>query len=254
MKLIVGLLVWLMANVAAVDYNKYFAGYDGCFAMLDLETGKWVRLNEERCAERFSPCSTYKIAKSLMGLETGVVKNPDDVIKWDGVKRDWDPNKDLSMRSAFQASSNWYFKKVSSEVGLEREKEFVKKMHYGNADTNHGGADFWVDGTLKISADEECEFMRDFMDNKLPFSEKNLATVKNIMTMSDDGTHAFGGKTGSGSDPKTGDRNFNWFVGYAKNGSHRYVFATNVTAKGNIKDRFTAMNISKSILKDLGAI
>jgi beta-lactamase class D len=242
-----------MANVATVDYGKYFSGYDGCFAMLDVETGKWVRLNEERCAERFSPCSTYKIAKSLMGLETGVVKNPDDVIKWDGVNRGWDPNKDLSLRTAFQASSNWYFQKISSQFGLEKEKEYVKKMHYGNGDTDGKDPMFWADGTLKISADEECEFMRDFMEGKLPFSEKSINTVKDIMTMSKDETHAFGGKTGSASNPKTGKRDFNWFVGYAKNGNKTYVFATNITSKkGEVQDRFTAMNISKSILKDLG--
>lgn len=259
MKLLIGLLVSIMANGAggggsAIDYSKHFNGYDGCFAMLDVDTGKWVRVNEQRCAERFSPCSTYKIAKSLMGLETGVVKNPDDIVKWDGVDRGWDPGKDLSMREAFKASSNWYYKKISSEFGLEKEKEFVKKMHYGNGDTSRGGDMFWADGSLKISADEECKFMRDFMKKKLPFSEKNIDTVKDIMTLESDGTKAFGGKTGSGSDKKTGERNFNWFVGYARNGSHRYVFAANITAKGEIKDRFEAMKISKSIMKELGAI
>jgi beta-lactamase class D len=252
MKLIVGLLVWIVASAITANLGEHFKGYDGCFALLDVDTGKWERFNEKRCAQRFSPCSTFKIPNSLIALETGAVKNVDEVTKWDGVHHDIAAhNRDQTMRSAFKESVVWYYQKAAAKVGIDKETEYVKKMHYGNQDTAGGVTRFWLDGSLRVSADEQCEFMRDFMLGKLPFKPETVASVKEIMTMYSDKDSAFGGKTGSDSDPKTGKRNFNWFVGYVIDGKKRYVFASNITGTP-ITDRFTAMNMSKAAIRDLG--
>lgn len=235
MKLIVGLLVWVIAGALSGSLGDHFKGYDGCFALLDVDTGKWIRWNEKRCAQRFSPCSTFKIPNSLIGLEAGVVDDID------------------SMRTAFKESNVPYYQQIASKVGLEREADYVRRMHYGNEDTSGGVTKFWLASSLKISADEQCEFMRDYMLGKLPFSAANVAKVKEIMTVESDGTHTFGGKTGSDMDPKTKKRNFNWFVGFATNGNKRYVFATNISAP-DIQGNKPAMQIAKAVLKDLGVL
>jgi beta-lactamase class D len=257
MKLIVGLLVWIMATSITADIGSHFKDYDAaCFALLDVDSGKWVRYNDKRCAQQFSPCSTFKIPNSLIGLETGVVKNVDDVTKWDGVKRPtWNPawNQDHSMRSAFKESVVWYYQKLARDVGMKDETDYVHKMHYGNEDTSGGVDKFWLADSLKISADQQCEFMRDFMLGKLPFSPENVAKVKEIMTISSDGIHSFGGKTGSDSDPVTKKRNLNWFVGFATNGPHRYVFATNISGK-DITGNSPAKRITRDILGELGVL
>jgi beta-lactamase class D len=246
------LITMLFSNTAsAADLAPYFKGYDGAIAILNVDTGEWIRYNEARCAKRFSPCSTFKIPNSLIGLETGVVKSVDDVEKWDGVKRrieSW--NQDHSLRSAFKESAVWYFQKLASKVGRERLDEYVHQMHYGNEDTSGAPTKFWIDDSLKISADEQAEFMRNFLMGKLPFSEKNLATMRDVMTISSEHGTTFGGKTGSGSDPKTGKRNLNWFVGFANDGKHRYVFATNISGP-DIQGNKPAQQITKAVLQEL---
>ena len=101
--------------------GKYFEGYEGAFALYDIQKGTWIRFNEQRCDERFSPCSTFNIPNSWTALDSGVVKKVDDTTKWDGVNRhsaEW--NRDHSMRSAFAESAVWYYQRLAKDVGEER--------------------------------------------------------------------------------------------------------------------------------------
>jgi beta-lactamase class D len=71
------------------EFKKLFEDRDGCFVMSDLKTGKILsEYNPKRCQERFSPCSSFKIAAALMAFEKKVLKDDHQVIKWDGVKRE----------------------------------------------------------------------------------------------------------------------------------------------------------------------
>ena len=45
----------------AQDLDRHFAGIDGAFVLLNGRTGETVRHNAERAAQRFAPCSTFKI-------------------------------------------------------------------------------------------------------------------------------------------------------------------------------------------------
>ena len=61
-------------------------------------------------SERFIPASTFKIPNTLIVLEEGLIKDPADVIKWDGVKREYASwNKDQTLKSAFQHSCVWCY-------------------------------------------------------------------------------------------------------------------------------------------------
>src|SRR4051812_1515350 len=60
-----------------------FDGFDGCFVIHDVRRNQTTRFNQPRCAERLSPCSTFKIPNALIGLETGVVTGADHLFKWD---------------------------------------------------------------------------------------------------------------------------------------------------------------------------
>lgn len=254
MKLVISILCAMLANVTTVNLSDNFGGYDACFAMLDIDTGQWTRYNEKRCEQRFSPCSTFKIPNSLIGLESGVVKNVDDVVKWDGVKRQFPAwNQDQTMRTAFKESTVWYYQKLASDVGTERMNSYVQKFKYGNEDTAGGITQFWLGDSLKISANEQCEFLQKLMKGTLPVSADNVAKVKEIMLISQDPQHSFGGKTGSNADSVTHKRTLNWFVGYATNGKHRYVFATNMSGK-DIQGSHPAKKITQAVLTKLGVL
>ncbi len=56
--------------ISEVQIKKLLKDQDGCITMADLKTGKIVlEYNSKRCQERFSPCSTFKIAAALMAFE-----------------------------------------------------------------------------------------------------------------------------------------------------------------------------------------
>src|ERR1043165_10289630 len=74
------------APAEAQDLSPYFKNTNGAFVLYDLKNDRYIRYNEQRCRERFSPKSTFKIPNSLIGLETGVIRDADFVIPWNRQK------------------------------------------------------------------------------------------------------------------------------------------------------------------------
>src|ERR687898_3554298 len=81
-------LLLFLANIGTVDVDaqnlkRVFGKTNGAFVLYDLKNNRYIRHNESRCRRRFTPASTFKIPNSLIGLETGVVRDADFVIRWD---------------------------------------------------------------------------------------------------------------------------------------------------------------------------
>ena len=74
------------------DFKKFFNEYNqnGCFVLYNLNEDEYFKYNSERCKEGFIPASTFKIFNSLASLETGAVKDENEITKWDSVKRSYD--------------------------------------------------------------------------------------------------------------------------------------------------------------------
>ena len=92
-------------RVSFEDLGLYFAGYKGAFVLFDKNKNEYVTYDEAQSQQRVSPCSTFKIVNSLIGLETGVLADENTVFKWDGKQdsvKEW--NKDHTMASAFRNS------------------------------------------------------------------------------------------------------------------------------------------------------
>src|SRR5258706_15977300 len=91
-------------EVAAQDLSKYFQKTEAAFVLYDLKSNQYLRYNERRARQRFSPFSTFKIPNSLIGLETGVIKDAEFVIPWnpqtypaqDNLMPEW--NRDQTLR------------------------------------------------------------------------------------------------------------------------------------------------------------
>lgn len=72
-----------VAEADAQNLDRIFGNTQGAFVLYDLRNNRYVRHNEARCRRRFTPASTFKIPNSLIGLETGVVRDADFLISWD---------------------------------------------------------------------------------------------------------------------------------------------------------------------------
>ncbi|HPF41805.1 MAG TPA: penicillin-binding transpeptidase domain-containing protein [Phycisphaerae bacterium] len=215
-----------------LDLGHYFKGYDGCFVLMNLSTGEIARYKPVRCARRFSPCSTFKIPNALIGLETGVLSGADHEMKWDGVQHHRAAcNRDQTLRTAIQDSVLWYFQRVATGVGAERMQSWLDNADYGNKDISAGLTQFWLGASLKISADEQVEFLKKLHDESLPVSKEAQRIVKDILIVDKTTDCTLRGKTGTKGDEKSDVAVLGWFVGTVETRDATYAFACNISAK-----------------------
>ncbi len=204
-----------------------FGAFDGTAVMLDLNSSKRVIYNDARADERLAPCSTFKILNSIISLDTEAVKDENETVKWDGVVREYPSwNRDHTMRSAFPISAVWFYQEMAKRVGSGMMQVGVTAAQYGNMNTTHTLTDFWLaGGSLKISANEEVDFLAKMLKGELPFLPRSVAITKDIMTIERKGDYTFGGKTGSCD-------GIGWFVGFVEKGGNTKVFAVNIKGDG----------------------
>lgn len=236
------------------DLGKYFEGFTGTFVMYETATDNYIIYNEAQSKKRLSPCSTFKIYNSLIGLETGVLDQEDvfTLFKWNGVKYDfpyW--NHDHTLASATRESVVWYFQELASRIGQERMQEYINKIEYGNQDISGGLTTFWLRSSLQISAMEQVQLLNKLYANQLPFAASTQAIVKKNITLSDENGVIFMGKTGSGFE--NGKWLLGWFVGCIEKNGQWYIVATNLEAPDDATGA-KAREITKQIAKELGIL
>ncbi len=231
------------------DFGKYFqqAGVKGTFVLYDLKKDRYLVYNAKRTNTPYVPASTFKIFNSLVALETGVVKDENEVIKWDGVKREipqW--NQDHTMKTAIKVSAVWFYQELARRIGEKRMQNYINLTSYGNRDIGGGIDKFWLQGDLRISPKEQIDFLVKLHNNKLPFSPRAIAIVKNIITMEKTEDYVLRGKTGLESD-------VGWYVGYLEHNGNTYFFATQLDI-AEPKDIKARIEITRNILKDMGLL
>ena len=239
------------------DLKSFFDEYNvaGAFVMYDRNARTWTRYNPEMAKKQVVPASTFDIANSLIGFETGLL-DEDFVFKWGGEKRVlkvWE--KDMKLPDAFMTSCLPCFRELSRTVGAERMKAYLAKLQYGNASVSGDTETFWLTGGLRISADEQVKFLLDLYDEKLPLSPRAMKAVKSIMLRDNTPRYKLYGKTGwqteDFADP-IGKYSLGWFVGYQERGGNVYFFATVLETQKTQADFASArVDISKRILKQL---
>jgi len=213
----------------------------GSFVLYDLKNDHYIFYNQSQFNQQFTPASTFKICNSLIGLETGVIKDKNYVIKWDNVQRRipaW--NQDQDLKSAFKNSTVWYYQELARRVGGERMKYWLDKANYGNADTSGGIAKFWLTGGLRITPQQQIDFLRRLHDNLLPFSQRSVDIVKSIMIAKETSEYTVRAKTGWGDQDNL---NIGWYVGYIETKNNVYFFANCIQSTDSENKNFAKARI-----------
>jgi beta-lactamase class D len=242
--------------IKTVDFKTYFdeAGVNGCFALYDLNDSIYVRYNTERCDSEYLPASTFKIPNTLIALEEKIVKSDTQTIKWDGTV--WDRkemNQDQDLRTAFKYSVIWVYFEFAREIGLGKYKEYLTSFDYGNKDLSGPEDKFWLAGGLRISANQQVEFLKNFYTYRLNVFKSSIDVVKRLMVIEAPRNYTFSGKSGGGYLPDK--RVIMWLVGYVERAGNVYFYALNFTC-----DKYTEetgklrFSITKNILKELKVI
>lgn len=231
------------------DENKV----DGCFALMDNGTGQFTMYNLSRYRDSsYLPASTFKIVNSLIGLQTGKISSDSMVIKWDGIKRrmdDW--NKDLTMYEAFRVSALPYYQEVARRIGKDTMQFWLDSLGYGTKKITTKIDSFWIDNSLKITADEELGLVKRLYFDQLPFFKSYQETVKRAMLFENNANYRLGYKTGWGFTEK--NHSIGWIVGWIEENRHPYFFVLNIESPDPNFDMWNVrMKMLKDILKQLG--
>lgn len=204
------------------------AGVQGVILVFDPGNNRFFSNNFQEADVRVLPASTFKIANSIVGLETGILENEHSVFTWDGEERAlpvWE--KDLTLKEAFQLSCVPCYQQLARTVGVERMNEQLTNLNYKTMDVNSETIDtFWLTGTSRISAMEQIDFLNRLYNRELPVSDSTYQTLTEILKIDRTDDHILSGKTGLAL--RDGG-NIGWFVGYVEKGDDVYYFATRIS-------------------------
>ena len=221
--------------------NTYiFANFEmtntNCFL---IKENNRIILQEGDCQSRHSPCSTFKIAISLMGYNENILQNeryPD----WP-FQEGYAAGIDIWKQPHYPAlwiknSCVWYSQIIIQRIGIKKFQDYITKFDYGNKDISAdkdkvNGFNSWLSSTLQISANEQIIFLQRLVENKLPACKKSHEMTKNILFVENlaNGLKLYG-KTGAGYIiNKDGfpnkDSQIGWFVGWIEKDNRNIIFA-----------------------------
>jgi beta-lactamase class D len=236
-------------------FNKYKV--QGTFGMFDNGSGEFTIYNLSRFRDTaYLPASTFKVVNALIGLETGRVKDSAAVIKWDSVNRniqEW--NQDLPMYKAFEYSAVPWFQELARRIGKDTMQHWLDTLGYGslvsrpvignNLDT------FWLDNSVKVTADEQLGLMKRLYFGQLPFQPRSQRMVKNMMLREQTTAYSLSYKTGWGISENR--HAIGWIIGWIEENRHPYFFVLQVDSPDPSHDLGTLrINLLKDILRHYG--
>jgi beta-lactamase class D len=226
------LLLFSGADAEDRELARIFSGngVEGTMAIVSLHSGKTFVHDESRARRRLPAASTFKILNTLIALEERAVEGKDEVIGWDGSMYDFpDWNRDQTLESAFRVSCVWCYQELARRVGAGKYREYVRRCSYGELAEPFDGTRFWLDGSLRISAIEQVEFLRRVFCRELPFRQASFDTLREIMVAGKTPAYTLRAKSGwaAASDPQIG-----WYVGYVETADDVWFFATNIDLHG----------------------
>jgi beta-lactamase class D len=201
-------------------WSKFYEAYgikNACFLLRDNNHESIHYYNKERSTQRFLPASTFKIFNSMVALETAVAADDQLVIKWDGVPRKPEWDKDMTMREAFKVSCVPYYQEIARRIGPAKMQHYLDTVKYGNMKMEGRIDDFWLNNSLQISADEQTGFLKRLYFAELPLSERSQRIVKTMMLQEETPGYNLYYKTGTGI---VGDKTIYWIVGFAEKIEH----------------------------------
>lgn len=188
---------------------------------------------EGDCYERHSPCSTFKIALSLMGYNEGILVNE--------IVPEWPYDEEYGSCTAvcrcpqnpttwIRNSCIWYSQVITQYMGMEKFKEYISKFNYGNQDLsgdkgkNNGLIHSWLSSSLQISPLEQIEFLEKLVKSALPVSKEAQLHTQNILYNEELAKDwKLYGKNGSGRFEGQ-ETQLGWFIGWIQKAERKIPF------------------------------
>jgi len=228
------------------------SGVQGSFVVFDAGADRYVGHNRPRAETRYVPASTFKIANALLGLANGAVAGVDEVLPYRGPP---DPfiaawARDMGLREAITLSNVPIFQELARRIGLERMRDGVARLGYGNGEVGGKVDEFWLHGPLRISAVEQTRFLARLARDRLPVPRAAQRGVREITLLERGENWELHGKTGWQNAPGPG---VGWWVGWVEKDRRVYAFALNLDIR-NPADAQKRVELGRASLKALGIL
>ncbi|MGH8082171.1 MAG: penicillin-binding transpeptidase domain-containing protein [Lysobacter sp.] len=223
-----------------------------CFLLYDLNVGELRRSPAQGCSRQVAPAATFEIAAALAGLDASVARGNEGGGRGLGAA--------LAYSSPDNASS------LTQNLSPTRMGEYLSRFNYGNANTR-GGGEYWNDGSLAISPEEQMQFLRRLFREELPIGRPAMTEVQ-LQLRQPPG--ALVGSYGlvpvgpippridtamlgkSGSVVVGGKEAVRWQIGQITRGTRRLVFVSCVTGPRNLPENAAAL-LASGELRNGGA-
>jgi beta-lactamase class D len=201
----------------------------------------------------YSPNNTFFLYETLIGLESGNIKDTSDMYAWDFVKypnENWNQDQSLSMALKYQ--TEWYFKQVAKAIDTSKMQTWLTLMGYGNRDISGGIDQFWKNNSMKISVRQQFDLFKRLYYYNLPFSFEHLRFVRKAFTvnrLANKNVYSFKTKGMNNGLPII------WYMGYIEFLNNTYLVVHCVEMKSRKKNKYFSTIQSEllfSTLKELG--
>lgn len=238
--------------------------FEICSMLYDIKGNRMVSQIGTKCDIRMTPCSTFKIPLFLFALQDGLITNLNTSFKWDGKKQflpAW--SKDQTAKSWIQNSTVWVSQHLTAKMGMTKVKEHLDSIKYGNANPYSSIDSFWLtkspfsfnaDSSLKISPEEQLDFLNKMWMDKLPgFTPSQMEMVQEAMRLPelDQAGLKFYGKTGSGYVEYNKNKRLGWFIGYVMKGDQPFSIVIKIEDKYPQPEPSFAGSIAKDMAVEL---
>lgn len=241
-------------NKAKIDNSlkKYFdaQNVDGCFTLLRNTDGEITVYNMALDTQRFQPSSGFNMFNSLVALQTGRVTGDDMVIRWDGIKRQNNWNRNFDLKSAFKSNATPYFQEVARRIGKDTMQLWLDSLSYGNQMMSASIDSFWLDNSLKISPDEQLGLLKKLYFDQLPLRKSVMQSVRDAMVQVDNTAYKLSYISATGISSTQSP--LGWVIGWIEENRHVYFFVTFVKSDKAKELSSIQVDITKDILKQYG--
>lgn len=228
-------IFFILFVILGFSYQKLYGEEN--FILINGSTNEIIQEFGTDIAKRVTPASSFKIVLSLMGYDTGILKN-EQIPLWDfqegydNFLESWKVSQ--TPQTWMTRSCIWFSKILALQLGLETIEQYLSSFEYGNQDFSTGMIlpgpihPAWVSSSLKISPKEQVKFIQKMIQGQLPVSNNALQMTKNLLFKEESALGwKFFGKTALGCTVDAQGKNLQvrWFVGWVENTQMFFPFA-----------------------------
>jgi len=201
------------------------AGVVGSFALLENGTGKFTIANLSHYKDSASsPLSSFFILPTLIALDKGIINH--------------------NQASWMSMDSTAYYQNIITQLGRQDILKIIDSIKYGKGVVSANMNEFWKDGSLKITADEQLGLIKRAYFKELPFQKRSQEIFKKMMVKEENSNYKLSYL--HATDSLT---NNSWVLGFEEENTHIYFFVLHTTAKTATASNNTVVLLKKILLE-----